>query len=221
MSNPNSLIIFVKAPIPGKVKTRLAKKLGLSVTLDIYKSMVEDLLQNTKDCPEYKIQLSFWPENHLTEMKNWLGKSWKFLPQSDGDLGQKMLNAFKTAFEVGSDKVIIIGSDLPTLSHKSIQDAFTRLNDCDLILGPSKEYYLIGLKKLHLILFNNITWSSSKVLEETVEIARINKISLSLLDVRNDIDDYNDLLELWKDLNQTASEFKLPKTFKQIQKILN
>jgi rSAM/selenodomain-associated transferase 1 len=223
MSNHNLLIIFVKAPLVGKVKTRLAKKLGESVTLDIYRSMVKDLLQNIKGYSEYKIQLSFWPVNHLTEMQNWLGKSWKFLAQCEGHLGEKMLDAFKNAFEVGSGKVIIIGSDIPTISKQVIHDAFTRMDSYDLVLGPSEDggYYLIGLKKLHSALFENVSWGSPQVLKETVEIARANKISLSLLEMRNDIDDYDDLLDLWKDLNQATSDFKLPKTFKQIQAYIN
>ncbi len=136
----------------------------------------------------------------LTE---WLGEKYEMFPQVAGDLGQKMRGAFDTLFDMGYQSVIIVGSDLPLMDVQTIQQAFQCLSQVDMVIGPSSDggYYLMGLKKTIPDLFENMEWSTSAVLPETLRRARRNGLRIDLLAEQKDIDRYEDLIFYYKQLN--------------------
>lgn len=105
MKMENALIIFLKYPEPGKVKTRLAKALGDEKACAVYKSLAENVIKNifTKNPGTYDVHIFFTPADRETEIKDWLspilndnpGVRIQFCPQEGGDLGERMSNAFK------------------------------------------------------------------------------------------------------------------------------
>lgn len=193
MKNKNALILFVRKPEPGKVKTRLAAQIGNEQALEIYKK----LLQHTREVTE-----TLNADKYLfgTETANdvcWNG--FHNVKQQGEDLGIRMKNAFEMLFEKGYNKVVIIGSDCPSLTSGLIERSFNELNQNDVVMGPAEDggYYLLGMKKLWNSFFLNKTWSTTTVFEETVRDFREMQLKYSLLPVLNDVDEEKDIPEDW------------------------
>ena len=127
-------------------------------------------------------------------MENWLGFH-QFKRQSNGDLGDRMRNAFFDAFHDGMDKVIIIGTDCPQISPLILTDAINGLDRADLVLGPAHDggYYLIGQKRTNSFLFTDIPWGTEMVLEKTIESATQHNLNITKLEPLHDIDRPEDI----------------------------
>ena len=181
----NLLIIFVKNIVLGKVKTRLANTIGTQGAFEVYKYMVEKLEKETSNLScEKHIYFS-----DVIIKEKWANDS-KFL-QSEGDIGERMRNAFKNAFNEGYEYVVLIGSDIPDLNAEILKEAFTKLETCKTVFGPAEDggYYLVGLTEMNDAIFKDIDWSTAKVLNQT-----LSKVSdYQLLKILNDIDTYGDL----------------------------
>ena len=141
----------------------------------------------------------------------WSGLVFQKQLQCEGDLGQRMKTAFDEAFDEGYNKVIIIGSDVYSLSELIIQQAFHELNYHDVVIGPALDggYYLLGLKMSYPKIFNNKNWGTKSVLKETLH--DLKSKSIFFLNPQNDVDDYDDLLKetyLLKKLNINAEYYK-------------
>ena len=124
--------------------------------------------------------------------------------QTKGTLGQRMENAFSSAFEQGYKKVLIVGSDLYSLKASHIEKALEQLDKKEVVIGPAQDggYYLLGLNKKLPALFCNKNWGTSSVLKETLKDLRTK--SVALMEPLNDVDDFEDLkkeTELLKKLN--------------------
>lgn len=188
----NLLIIFVKNLIPGQVKTRLAKDIGIDGALDVYKYLVEHTFEVTQDLDCAKAV--FYSE--YVEIEDvWDTEKYKLFIQKGADLGERMKNAFADAFERKFKKVVVIGTDCFELKGAHIEEAFDQLEDHDIAIGPASDggYYLIGMKKAYPQLFHEKKYSHSKVLSEVLtEISQIGA-SFHLLPQLNDIDTFQDL----------------------------
>ncbi len=188
--NNNLIIVFVRSPELGKVKTRLARSIGDQSALNIYKILLKHTAAVLRDLSFDKVVYfsekidnnDFW-ENSLFEKKL----------QKGADLGERMHHAFDTAFNKGYKKVLIIGSDLFDLTSSLIISAFEALETYDISIGPSLDggYYLLGMKKLQPEVFKNKKWGTDSVLENTLQDLKKQKIKL--LKALNDIDTLEDL----------------------------
>lgn len=224
-NNRNLLIIFLKAPTPGKVKTRLQPDLTPRQSSELYRSMVEDLLSQFRGKNDFSIRIQYSPADAGEEIRDWLGDRWELRPQAPGNLGDRMYQALREAAGDGYLKMVLIGSDLPTLTKQTIQEAFARLDKHRLVLGPSDDggYYLIALQTPRRFIFENIPWSSDKVLKKTMNRADWAGWYFSLLNPARDIDTYQDVLHLWSELQTGGSSynrFRLMRTYKTLSKIL-
>lgn len=195
ISKDNNLILFLKYPEKGKVKTRLAKDIGNEKALLIYKKLVSKIL-NQIDSNNYNISIYYFPENKKNEVKKWINlPNIKYLPQSGDDLGARMLNAFKDSISLKYIKTVIIGTDCLEINDNIISKSFYLLDDSNLVLGPATDggYYLIGLKAVVETIFQDIHWSTEKVLKQTINKAKEIKLSYKFLDFLSDIDTLEDL----------------------------
>jgi rSAM/selenodomain-associated transferase 1 len=178
---------FTRNPELGKVKTRLAKGIGEKAALEVYIKLLEhteSVLQkiNTDKCVWYSVsvrQNDIWPDD-LYQKKAQFGN----------DLGERMLNAFKDAFQQNYEKVIIIGSDLYDLKPKHIEEAIEALNRNDIVLGPAQDY-LLGMNTLHKAAFAPKNWGTETVLADTLK--DLENQNIHLLETLNDIDHAEDL----------------------------
>lgn len=193
----NHLIIFVKNPVAGKVKTRLAKSIGDEKALEIYEHLL-DITRKAAEGVDCTRHLFYSDE---IESDDWsLDKFNKHLQSGDG-LGEKMKNAFHHIFTLGAKRVIIIGSDCPGITSEIVQDAFASLQEKDVCIGPAKDggYYLLGMQKLHNPLFEDKQWSTDSVFEDTIVDLMENRLSYARLPQLSDVDTIYDL-HLMKDL---------------------
>lgn len=187
----DALLIFIRNPELGKVKTRLAKIIGDAKALVVY----EDLLQHTMgqtqniNCDKFVFYGSAIGEGDI-----WNEAFFQKRLQSKGDLGDKMQAAFELLFGEGYTNCIIVGSDLFDLKTEIIESAFTELQKNDVVLGPAEDggYYLLGLKEMHRPLFQNKDWGSSTVFTDTLKDLETHRTHL--LPTLNDIDTFEDLV---------------------------
>lgn len=186
------LIVFVKAPRAGFVKTRLAESIGPEKASAVYGQLVTRLLARLgRPGP---VQLRFTPDAAAPEIKPWLRSRWTVAPQGSGDLGQRLERAFAEAFRTGAQRVVVIGSDCPEVSADDIEAAWAALRKFDLVLGPATDggYWLVGLPSPRRELFREIPWSSARVLHETLTRAQESGLKVHLLRELSDVDTIED-----------------------------
>ena len=187
-----ALIIFVRKPELGKVKTRLAATMGEEKALAVYRKLLEHTHYISEGVKAERFVFYF---DEIEENDLWSDGNFIKRLQSPGDLGEKMHNAFAGLFDEDYNDVAIIGSDCYELTTAIIEDAFEMLQQNDLVIGPANDggYYLLGMKKLCMELFSNIEWSTEKVLAQTRAACISARLSYSLLPQLTDIDTEADL----------------------------
>jgi rSAM/selenodomain-associated transferase 1 len=195
-----ALIIFVRNPEAGNVKTRLAATLGSEKALQIYRQLLAHTLSITKECEIDKYV--FYADN-IMPGDEWKKSGYHQLLQKDAPLGEKMKDAFDAVFKKGHNQVIIIGSDCPYLNKQHISLAFEKLSNHDMVIGPANDggYYLLGMKKLHDELFQNKQWSTTTVFQDTISDIEKNSLSYYRLPLLTDIDTEEDWLLFQKSGN--------------------
>ncbi|MDT0641293.1 TIGR04282 family arsenosugar biosynthesis glycosyltransferase [Zunongwangia sp. F363] len=188
----NLLLIFTRNPELGKVKTRLAKDTGEQAALDIYKFLLEHTVSITKNLPVKK--RVFYSEE-ISHHDVWEKQVFEKKLQQGKSLGERMQNAFREGFKDGFRKVIIIGSDLYDLEQQDLEQAFKKLEENDVVVGPAEDggYYLLGMKSLNSDLFRNKMWGSNSVLQSTLE--DLKNYQIKLLEERNDVDVLSDIID--------------------------
>lgn len=185
VASRNTLVVFVRYPTPGRVKTRLAAGLGAEAAARIYDAFVRDLVGRFSGSP-FDVRWDVAPPD--------LGFADRFgippescRPQRGADLGARMLDAFRTTLVDDGDRCVLIGSDAPHLPVERIEEAFARVSPNDIVLGPSLDggYYLIAMARPHDV-FSDMTWSVDSVREETRR--RAAELGLSLVELAPDFD---------------------------------
>ena len=187
----NSLImVFVRNPELGRVKTRLAKTIGDQAAFEIYEILSKHTAKIISEIDSDKL---FFYSEKIQDNDIWTVINCKKQIQTKGDLGEKMLDAFQYGFSFGYKKIIIIGSDLYSLRPKHIESAFEQLENYDVVIGPALDggYYLLGLNSVIPEIFKQKQWSTSSILKDT--LSDLKKFNVNLLEPLNDIDTYEDL----------------------------
>lgn len=192
MTKQHCLIIFTRKPEKGKVKTRLALGIGDDKALKIYKLLLKRTAEVTS---QVDTERQVWYTGQLEKNDLWREEIFVKCHQIEGNLGDKMKNAFYHNFENGFQKVLIIGTDLYDISTELIDKAFDKLDKNDVVIGPAKDggYYLLGMREFTPEIFENINWSTEHVFRQTLE--RIPEKSVAILDQKNDIDFKEDAME--------------------------
>ncbi|MEE9438273.1 MAG: TIGR04282 family arsenosugar biosynthesis glycosyltransferase [Saprospiraceae bacterium] len=182
-----AIIIFIKNPVIGKVKTRIAKDVGDKIALEIYKKLlihIHDTILKTSN-----IKLFIYYSDHVNNNDMWNDKRFVKRLQSDGDIGVRMSKALDAVLQ-DCDSAILIGSDCAQLSFHHLVEALDNLENNDIVLGPTFDggYYLIGMNYHYPKLFNGITWSTNTVFSKTEEIIKTLNLSSSHIEKLSDID---------------------------------
>ena len=200
MYRKKCILLFVKYPEWGMVKSRLLKDLTEDVVLSLYKNFVLDLLDTLKK-GRYRFEICFYPPESKEKMLNWLGKDYVYMPQKGKDLGERMSHAFTEGFSEGFSKVVLIGSDIPDLTYELIDKAF-EFDANDAVIGPSFDggYYLIGFKNNSFLpdIFEGIQWSTGTVFKKTMEILNRKNYRVHILPKWQDIDMLDDVRVLFE-----------------------
>jgi hypothetical protein len=191
LHNKTLIMTFTRNPELGKVKSRLAKGIGEKAALEVYIALLE---HTEKVLHQIEADKCVWYSVAVREQDLWDDAIYQKKAQVGNDLGERMLYAFKDAFQQHYEKVIIIGSDLYDLQPTHIHEAIKALNTHDVVIGPANDggYYLLGMNTLHKEAFLPKDWGTETVLKDTINDLNTEKIYY--LETLNDIDYAEDLL---------------------------
>ncbi len=191
---PKPRILFIlKAPIVGRVKTRLAEDIGEVRALAAYRAMVEYLFDNL--ATHWPFEIHYTPTEDEDLMHSWLGPDHPYFPQPDGDLGCRMASAAENAFGRGAEAVILLGGDCPYVTPDLIRMAAGQLEKHEAVIGPAVDggYYLLGLNRPQPRLFEGIAWSTESVFSATLERIKEVGLTVNILPTLEDVDDLQSL----------------------------
>lgn len=201
MIKDRCLILFVKYPEKGKVKSRLALHLTDALAAGLYENFVRDIIA-TLDQGSFSFRIYFYPPEKEEEIKKFWDKNYHYKAQSGADLGERMKKAILAEFAAGFKTVTLIGSDFPDLPFEIIEESFRALENNSSVIGPSADggYYLIGFRKNTFCpdVFSGLKWGSSSVFEETINILQSKECKPAVLPEWRDVDNLEDLNELIK-----------------------
>ena len=169
------VMMFVKEPTPGSVKTRLLSHLSPQEAADLYRAFVADSARTLARCNARRKVIAYTPVSGIAAVSDLLrniaaAEAFEFVPQPEGDLGERMARLFADRFDEGVERVVVVGSDSPSLPSSIIDQAFSLLQKHGLVLGPSTDggYYLLGQSAPDDRIFRQIDWSTGQVLEQTL-----------------------------------------------------
>jgi len=195
------ILLFIKAPLKGQIKSRLAAAIGNDAALELYQRFVLDTIDTVRALP-VPVRICFHPPEAGTAIRAWLGNEQDCVPQQGNDLGERMERAFEQVFQEGYERAVLVGSDIPELSTPIFDEAFTSLNVDDAVLGPTADggYYLIGFKATTFLpsVFHDIAWSTSTVCDETLGTFKRSGQRVHLLPKLHDVDTKDDLSIFFK-----------------------
>ena len=191
-----AVVMMARAPWTGG-KTRLAVA-GDEATHDALRhALFLDTLDVVTSVRNVEHIIACEPPGACERMREFAGPALDVVAQRGGDLGQRMAHVFEDTFRLGVDAVVVVGSDLPDLPSRLLQDALAALRGRKdrIVLGPAGDggYYLIGLNRPHPALFDRIEWSTERVLAQTLDAARTLGVQTVLLDQWTDVDEAADL----------------------------
>lgn len=166
MSKP-ALLLTIKNPVKGKVKTRLAATAGEERALEIYRALLRHTREEAEkvEAVRYVFYSDFKDENDDWDDRLFIKKV-----QCSGDIGDRMADCFNQSFPIHT-KAVLAGSDIPGLTADILNTAFEMLSDFDFVIGPATDggYYLIGMKTFEPAVFKDIEWSTASVFDQTIQ----------------------------------------------------
>ena len=193
---PATVALFVRPPVPGRVKTRLAATIGDRFSCTLYRAMVLDVLRAVQ-ASGLELRLLHDGSDSQQLPPAWRRAAAAVRPQVDGDLGARMAAAFVDGFAAGCDRVLLAGSDLPGLDSATFRVAAESLEQYEAVLLPTRDggYGLFGLRAAAFSpsFFKDIAWSTDRVLAATLLRLQQAGVRVQLLPVQGDIDTINDL----------------------------
>lgn len=197
----DAVIVFVKAPRPGTVKTRLAAGLGPDGeqrAADLYRGLAESAVATARALAREgaAVTVHFAPGDAAGEVAAWLGPDIPLVPQAAGDLGARMASSFSAVFAAGASRAVLVGSDCPGLDPRRLREALAALRSSDLVLGPAADggYWLIGARGGVPPVLDGIPWSTVDVLRRTLDLATARaRLRVVLLDTLHDVDTASDV----------------------------
>lgn len=200
---PSVAVVFAKPARPGHAKTRLAESIGEEPAAELFAAFLEDTARMLADAslPEISdlgLVLAHEDDPDHASFAPFHDSDFRTVPQGGGDLGEKLARVVEHCFDRGAQRLVVVGSDSPTLPDRHLAAAFDELRGSDVVLGPSFDggYYLVGLRSPEVEIFEGIDWSTPRVLGQTLRRAESRALLCELLEFWYDIDTYEDLERL-------------------------
>jgi rSAM/selenodomain-associated transferase 1 len=198
-----ALLLFAKDPARSEVKTRLRAVLSAADAERLYRAFVLDLVdrfgaRSVRERLDLALFVHLWPPPEEAGADIWPGGDARVLPQTGGDLGERLHAALSHHLARGREEAVVIGSDHPTLPVERVEEAFAALASHDAVLGPARDggYYLVGLRRPAMVLFEDMPWSTDRLLAATRRRARDAGLALAELVEEGDVDTPEDLASL-------------------------
>ena len=205
MSSPGALVLFARTPRLGRVKTRLQPDLSPEESLILHRALVADAVTVLRDFVRRQnvqgiIALSEGLDPLSPDDELWRGVP--VVKQQGADLGERLVHAFQDQLQGGARRVVIIGSDSPSLDGTYLEAAFEALEEDDAVIGPAEDggYILIGCSRLLVRPFQGISWGSERVLQQTRRALKKLQVRHRLLRPLHDLDTVHDLIRTRREL---------------------
>ncbi|TFH31451.1 MAG: glycosyltransferase [Deltaproteobacteria bacterium] len=209
-----AVVLMAKAPVAGRVKTRLCPPLDPRDAARLYACMLGDAAAEVSALTDVRRYPFLDPPESVDSLPGPPFSAFETFPQHGRDLGDRMRNCAATAFRRGARRVVIVGADCPTLSAETVRRAFRELSTgAAVVFGPSADggYYLVGLSSPDERLFRGFRWSTAEVLRDAAARCRILSAPFSFLPPGRDVDTGEDLLAL-RDWTRTHTRHACPRT---------
>lgn len=192
MKNHNALIVIAKYPEKESVKTRLKDSMSDDDRIKLYVNFLNQTMEKLGSVPGVDTFIAFAPEDREEYFKQF---NVNLIPLHEGDLGVRMLEAFRIVFSSGYQKAALVGVDIPDLTASIVLNAFDALADNDLVYGPATDggYYLVGMSRLIKEVFESVPWSSVRTLRKSLDQAITFGYSVGFTEMLSDIDTIEDL----------------------------
>ena len=189
-----AVILFTRVPIAGKTKTRMMPKLDPTECARLHCCFLKDIAGEFRKTPA-DIFVFFTPEGKKERLVRLLGEDLRYFAQEGKDLGERMGNAVKKVLGLGYDACVLTGSDIPELRAETLKLAFRVLECKDVVLGPTADggYYLIGMKRPHMGVFEGKAYGTGSVFQDTEAAAKQEGLSLGYTEMLTDMDSVSDL----------------------------
>jgi hypothetical protein len=188
------VVVFAKYPRPGRVKTRLIGPLTAEQAAEVHRRCFDLTMKCVAKVPGVRCVLAATPDN--ADFSGMVGGEVAIVPQGPGDLGERLGRVIAGRFGGGCDRLVAVGCDCPLMGPGDLIQALGLLARHDVVIGPATDggYYLLGMSGPSAVLFTSIDWGSSRVADQTRDRAREAGLTVALLSVRRDVDEYDDLL---------------------------
>jgi rSAM/selenodomain-associated transferase 1 len=213
------LVVFAKTPRLGKVKTRLCPPLSVEQALELHRALVEDTLERLLSVSRPNLEYWIYLSEAVTDPADLtITSDWTQRIQQGLNLGERLSEAFRTAFDEGIERIVVLGSDSPTVPLDCIHEAFEELGRYDAVIGPSLDggYYLLGCSQFIPEIFQGVSWGKVTVLRETTDALQRAQKRFNYLIDWYDIDTDEDLLRLREEIafNSRIDPDGIPKRVK-------
>jgi len=215
-----ALVVMAKAPRGGEVKTRLLGELSPEEARRLYVAFLSDTFALMEDLKEERegliLALCYTPEGEEEAFEQVKREGSLMIPQRGENLGERLTNCFADLFALGFESVAVIGADSPTLPGEYVFDAFECFEtDDDVVVGPAEDggYYLVGMRKLHWRIFEDIPWGGAGVMGATMDRAKEAELNLVLLPEWYDVDTPEDFERMKRELKENKGAAKFTRRF--------
>ncbi len=209
-----AIVVVAKAPQPGKVKTRLCPPLSPQQAARLYEGFLLDTLSVALAVPHCAVKIVCPTGQDASELAALVPGEVGYIVQSQPGLTAALSETFGACVAAGYSKVLCISSDNPNLPVEYLIQAIERLDEVEVVLGPSEDggYYLVGAKKVYPSLFEGMEWSNELVLSETLRRVAEARLSQALLPEWYDLDTGLDLVRLARDFLTPDSDGRASRT---------
>jgi uncharacterized protein len=215
-----ALVVMANAPREEKAPNRLSSALSPEEAKRLYIAFLSDtfvLMEDVRDEREnLALALCYTPEGEEEAFEEVEREGSLMIPQRGENLGERLTNCFADLFALSFESVVVIGADTPTLPGEYVFDAFECFEtDDDVVIGPTEDggYYLVGMRKLHKRIFEDLPWGAAGALDATIERAREAELNLVLLPEWRDVDTPEDFEQLKRELAENKEAAKFTKRF--------
>lgn len=215
------IVVMVKAPRPGQVKTRLMPELTPEEAASLAAAFLRDTVRNALRCGP-AVLIAYAPADGYPTLAALLPFPLQWVSQQGADLGERLEEVIAAAEALGFGPVVIVGTDSPTLPLSHLADALSTLEagKAELVLGPTEDggYYVVGVRRHVRGLFGNVAWSTSSACADTLANGQRLGLRTALLPAWYDIDTFDDLLRLRQDFKSDPGlAAHAPETFEWLQ----
>lgn len=197
MNQPlREIVVFAKYPEPGRVKTRLIGAIGAEAATELHRRCLRLTIDCVCSVEDALARVAISPDD--ADFSAFIEIA-RVIPQGDGDLGERLGRVTQQRFADGCERLLLVGSDCPTLAPSDLRAAFDALDSHDAVIGPALDggYYLLGMRRPEVSLFAGVDWSTDRVAAQTRDKAVAAGLTIEELPARRDIDTFEDLVSAY------------------------